>query len=201
MLDLALSLAFSAALVTVVRYFMSFLRAVRDGRKGAQFLITAFFTVALMVLLQRGWVIVLRYYDRPDWLVDSAMTIFIPWMLAWAITLAFIAPDVDDYNTGDKSGVLRSIALFIGGALAGFIIASSFQGKIQISAAHQVWPHLAHRAQCPSEKEVWVSSNGIYHNVDSPYRGMVTPDWCFSSESEAEAKGFRKAKGIGADAQ
>lgn len=195
MLDLSLSLAFGAALATVIRYFIDFVRSIREGRAGAQFLISAVFLIALVFLIQRSWVIILSVYNRPDWLVNSSMSIFIPWMMAWAVSLAFIAPDVDDYNSGERGGVWRSLALFAAGAIAGFVLATSFK----VTEVSSVWPHLTNRAACAKSEEVWVSSNGIYHTKSSPYRGMVVPEWCFEDENQAKEKGFRPPKSIRSD--
>jgi hypothetical protein len=195
MLDLSLSLATGAALATVVRYFVDFLRSVRDGRTGANFLISAVFSIALVVLVQRVWVQVLSIYGRPEWLTDSSMSIFIPWMLAWAVSMAFIAPDVDDYNVGERRGVWKSVALFLGGAIAGFVLASSFRLSAEDVSAVSLVQKVSGRPSCAVGEDVWVSSRGVYHTVSSPYRAMVIPDWCFATEAEAEAKGFRPPAG------
>lgn len=191
MLDLALSLALGAALATVVRYSVDALRSMRDGRAGANFLIAAVFSIAMVILVQRTWVLVLSAYGRPDWLTDSSMTIFIPWMLAWAVSMAFIAPDVDDYNVGERRGVWKSVALFMGGAIAGFVLASSFRAGELGPRVGELVQKVNGRPACTAREHVWVSSHGVYHTATSPYRAMVVPEWCFSSVAEAEAKGFR----------
>lgn len=47
--------------------------------------------------------------------------------------------------------------------------------------------HIVHQAECP-----WrVSSAGMIHGPDSPYRGMVPPSRCYATETEArEAAGL-----------
>ena len=200
LLDLALSLAFGISLAVVARYFMDAMRAIRSGRGGADFLIFCIFSIAFMILLQRAWVILLTVYNRPDWLSHSPMTIFIPWMLSWAVSLALFAPDVDNVATEGVGVLAKSIALFVSGALAGFVHATSFKIQdVELSSAERVWPHLMNRASCPDDQPVWGSGNKVYHIHDSPYRGMVIPDWCFSSASEAEDNGFRAPKGVAAD--
>jgi hypothetical protein len=198
LLDTALSLAFGVSLATVIRYSIDAFKAIRSGRVGAEFLIVAVFSMVLLILIQRTWGIILRVYNRPDWLVNSPMTIFIPWMLAWAVSLALVAPDIAGTGSGSsKPGLWRSIALFVAGALAGFVLSTSFRAETsnEISTI-SAWPHLANRAVCPSDQPVWGSERGVYHVEDSPYRGMVIPDWCFSSSSEAERKGFRAPIGL-----
>ena len=188
MLDLALSLALGAALATVIRYVIDAVRSVREGQTGTHFLIAAIFSIALVVLMQRVWGIVLRIYDRPLWLTDSAMTIFIPWMLAWSVSLAFIAPDVDDYNAGSRGGIWKSVALFIGGAIAGFVLAASFRVDGIVDASISM-------PSCHSSLPVMVSSKGVYHDAASPYRALVVPRRCYKTVEEAQKAGYRAPGG------
>lgn len=196
LLDIALSLTFGVSLAAVIRYSVDAFKAIRGGKLGAEFLIVAVFSMVLIILIQRTWGIALRVYDRPDWLVNSPVTIFLPWMLSWAISLALVAPDIDGDPPEARSGIWKSVALFIGGALAGFVLATSF--KVSAFEVSQVsaWPQLANRAACLPDKPVWVSSNGIYHVSTSPYRGQVVAKWCLSSVEEAEKMGFRAPKGL-----
>lgn len=199
MLDVALSLAFGVSLAAVIRYSIDAFRAFRSGRGGAEFLIVAVFSIVSLLLIQRTWGIVLRVYNRPDWLVDSPMTIFIPWMLSWAVSLALVAPDIGGSGENDRPSLFRSLTLFIAGALAGFVLASSFRMEGVELSAISAWPHLANRPSCADTQPVWGSQNKVYHIEDSPYRGMVIPDWCFASTEEAEENGFRAPKGARVD--
>lgn len=193
-LDLALAIAFGVSFAGTIKYGRDALRSLRSGSSGAAFLIVAVFAIFAILLGQRTWGIVLRVLDRPDWLVNSPITIMVPWALAWALSLALVAPDIDLEPDDARSGIWKSVALFIGGALAGFVIAASFgvKGGIELSQL-SAWPHLANRATCPPES-VWVSSRGVYHTQSSPYRGSVVPRYCFSSAEKAEEAGFRSAK-------
>lgn len=195
-LDLALAVAFGVAFAGTVKYGRDAIRALRSGRSGAEFLIVAVFAMFTIILSQRIWGITLRVLNRPDWLVDSPLTILIPWLLAWAMSLALIAPDIDLEPEDAKTNIWKSISLFIGGALAGFVIASSFSTKDAVEVSRlSAWPHLAHRPTCPRES-VWVSSTGVYHTASSPYRGGIYPRQCFNTVEEAEAKGYRPPKGL-----
>lgn len=195
-LDLALAVAFGVSFAGTVKYGRDAFRALRSGRSGAEFLIVAVFAMFSIILSQRVWVIVLRILDRPDWLVDSPIVVLIPWLLAWAMSLALIAPDIDLEPEDAKTNIWKSISLFIGGALAGFVIASSFSTKDAVEVSRlSAWPHLAHRPTCPKES-VWVSSTGVYHTASSPYRTSIYPRHCFSTVDEAEANGYRPPKGL-----
>jgi hypothetical protein len=193
-LDLALAIAFGVAFAGVVKYGRDAIHSLRNASSGASFLIVSVFAIFVILLGQRTWGIVLRVLDRPDWLVSSPITLAVPWFLAWALSLALIAPDIDLEDEHSKSGVWKSAALFIGGALAGFVIAASFGVKDSVELSrYSAWPHLANRPNCPKES-VWVSSRGVYHTAQSPYRGSVVPRYCFSSVEKAEEAGFRASK-------
>lgn len=199
MLDVALSLAFGVSLAGVLRYLPDAARAFRSGRGGAEFLVVAVFTMMMLILVQRSWGIALRIYDRPDWLVYSPMTIFIPWMLAWAVSLCLIAPDIDDAKTIEgKKGIWKSVALFVSGALAGFVLSTSFQSSAVELSQMQIWPHLVNRAKCADDEDVWGSSNGVYHVENSPYRAFTYPKTCYHSVEDAERDGMRPPKAPGA---
>lgn len=193
-LDLALAVAFGVSFAGTVKYGRDAFRALRSGRSGAEFLIVAVFAMFSIILSQRVWVIVLRVLDRPDWLTDSPIVVLIPWLLAWAMSLALIAPDIDLDPEDAKTNIWKSISLFIGGALAGFVIASSFSTKDTASGPQQSsWPHLSHRATCSNES-VWVSSAGVYHDKNSRYRGSIFPRHCFGTVEQAQSAGFRPPK-------
>lgn len=190
-LDLALAVAFGVSFAGVIKYGRDAFMAGRSGRSGAEFLIVALFAMFCIIFSQRVWGIVLRVLNRPDWLVDSPLTIIIPWLLAWAMSLALIAPDIDLEPEEARTNLWKSASLFIGGALAGYVIASSFGAKDAVEVSRlSAWPHLVNRPACPPES-VWVSSRGVYHTASSPYRGSIYPKHCFGSVEEAEGAGFR----------
>lgn len=195
-LDLALALAFGVTFAATFRYGRDAISAFRSGKSGAEFLIVAVFAIVTVLLGQRIWGITLRILDRPDWLVDSPITILVPWMLSWAISLALVAPDIDFEPTDVRSGLWKSVALFIGGALAGFVVAASFgvKGGVETSAL-PIWPQYVNRPPCPADEPVWVSSKGVYHTASSPYRSGVIARWCFATVEEAEKAGFRPPRG------
>jgi hypothetical protein len=194
-LDLALATAYGVSLAGIVRYGREAFRAVRAGQTGAQFLLVAVFAIFVTNHSQRVWAMVLRIMDRPDWLVNSYFAIGIPWMMAWAMSLAVVAPDIQLETSDEKSSLWKSVAFFVGGALAGFLVAVSFGVKSGPQLVQMVeWPQLLNRARCPADKPVWVSSKGVYH-VSSEYKGMMSPRWCFATVKEAEEKGFRPPRG------
>lgn len=195
-LDFALAVAFGVCFAATVRYGRDAVMAFRSGKSGAEFLLVAVFSIVAVLLGQRAWNITLRVLDRPDWLVDSPMTIAIPWLLSWAVSLALVAPDIDLEPEAAKASLWKSGALFIGGVMAGMAVAVAFSSRGATDLSQIIsWPQLQNRASCPADKPVWVSSKGIYHVPGSPYRGMIIPRWCMGSVKDAEERGFRPPRG------
>lgn len=183
-LDLSLAVAFGVCLSATIRYGRDAFMAFRSGKSGAEFLIVAVFAIVSVLLGQRIWGIVLRILDRPDWLVNSPVTIFVPWMLSWAISLALIAPDVDLEPDDARSGIWKSVALFIGGALAGFVVAASYS-----SADTRTSMVFSNMPVCGPGSVVGTRSKK-YHTQDSRYIRLVVPHRCFSTEGEAQKAGY-----------
>lgn len=193
-LDLALAIAFGVAFAGTVKYGRDAVRSLRSASSGASFLIVSVFAIFAILLSQRTWGIVLRVLDRPDWLVNSPISVAVPWFLAWALSLALVAPDIDLEEDEAKEGLWKSVALFIGGALAGFVIAASFGVKDGVELSrYSAWPHLANRPSCPPGSVV-VSSRRVYHLDSSPYKASVVPRYCFESEEKAKEAGFKAPK-------
>jgi hypothetical protein len=183
-LDLALAIAFGVCLAATYRYGRDAILALRSGRTGAEFLIVAVFASVAVLLGQRIWGILLRVMDRPEWLVNSPVTILVPWMLSWAISLALIAPDVDLDHDDMRSGLWKSIALLVGGALVGFVVASSFGANEERTSSI-----IGNIPGCSSGAVIGTRSKK-YHTQDSRYIRLVVPHRCFSTEGEAQKAGY-----------
>jgi len=125
MLEVSSSLVFGVAFTVLIRWAGDAYRSLRAGREGSEFLIVSVFSIVLIIFLQRVWVIVLRIYDRADWLVSSPVSSFIAWMMAWACTLALIAPDIENGAIPSRSRILIGVALFVAGLMSGISIALS----------------------------------------------------------------------------
>lgn len=119
MTELSSSLVLGVAFAVLVRWARDAGHAMRFGRAGADFLIVAMFTIVAIIFFQRVWVMVLRYFDRPDWMVNSPISAFVAWMMAWSCTLALVAPDIDNGHIPPRSRVLIGIALFVAGMVSG----------------------------------------------------------------------------------
>jgi hypothetical protein len=56
---------------------------------------------------------------RPDWQVNSPISAFVAWMMAWSFTLALVAPDIDNGYIPPRSRFLIGFALFVAGMVSG----------------------------------------------------------------------------------
>lgn len=123
MVEISSSLVLGVTFAVLMRWASDAARALRSGREGPDFLIVAVFSIVLIIFFQRVWVIVVRFYDRADHLVNSPVSAFIAWMLAWACMLVLIAPDAENGNIGGRGRVFVGVALFIAGMVSGLGLA------------------------------------------------------------------------------
>lgn len=119
MTEISSSLVLGVAFAVLVRWFRDAAQAMRHGRAGSDFLIVAVFSIVSIIFFQRVWVTLLRYYDRPDWMVNSPISAFVAWMLAWSCTLALVAPDIENGYIPPRSRILIGVALFVAGMVSG----------------------------------------------------------------------------------
>jgi hypothetical protein len=194
-LGIALNTAFAASLAAFVRYFLDTIRALRSGAAGLSFMLTSMLSIFSMVLIQRSWAMSLDALDRPEWLVTSFMTILIPWMMAVSLSLATVAPDIESQRENSGLRIIGSILIFLLGMAAGVAFYSILPERVKGYAVLNVFPHLANRPTCPAGSVV-VSSRRVYHLDSSPYIQTVVPRHCFDTAADAEAKGYRPAKGL-----
>lgn len=184
-LYLALAVAFGICLAATYRYGRDALAAFREGKTGGEFLIVAVFAIVFVLLGQRVWSILLTVMERPDWLVNSPVTILVPWLLSWAISLALIAPDLDVDHPDARASIWKSIAIFIGGALVGIVVSTAF-------ASDTTQASVIGKTGYPSCRPGDVIGTGhkTYHTPESRYRMIVVPRRCFATEGEAKAAGY-----------
>ena len=106
----------------VIRWLPDGLRAIRNGRAGAEFLIVGVCSLLSMIFFHRVWVISITFIPGMQ---EDMVTYFVVWMLAWACSLLLVAPDVQDGVIANRSFVLIGVALFIAGAVSGITIGLS----------------------------------------------------------------------------
>lgn len=125
MIEISSSLVLGVTFAVLLRWFSEASRAMRTGRGGSDFLIVAVFSTMAILFTHRVYVIVLTVYDRPEFLLNSPVSAFLVWMLAWACTMFLIAPDAEDGHIPARSRILIGMALFIAGLVSGISIAFS----------------------------------------------------------------------------
>lgn len=125
MIEISSSLVLGITFAVMLRWFRDAGRAMRHGRGGSDFLIVAVFATMAILFLHRIYAITLQVYDRPAFLLNSPVSAFLVWMLAWACTMFLIAPDVEDGRFPKRSGILLGVGLFIAGMVSGVSIAFS----------------------------------------------------------------------------
>lgn len=119
MVEISSSLVLGVAFAVLLRWVREASQAMRHGRAGSDFLIVAVFSIVGIIFFQRVWSMLLRYYDRPLWMVESPIGSFIAWMMAWSCTLALVAPDVDNGHIPPRSRIFIGFALFVAGLVSG----------------------------------------------------------------------------------
>jgi len=125
MLEISSSLVLGITFAVMVRWSRDAASALRTGRDGYQFLITGVYAIITILFFQRVWVIVVRVYERADFLVYTPIGAFIAWMLAWSCSMVLIAPDAEDGSIPNKSRMMIAIALFVAGLVSGISIAAA----------------------------------------------------------------------------
>jgi hypothetical protein len=106
----------------VLRWFPDAWRAFRTGRAGFEFLIVGVFSLLVILLCHRVWVMILTYFPSVD---ASMVTYFVVWMLAWACGLILVAPDIEDGVIANRSMMMVGLALFVAGVVSGASLAWS----------------------------------------------------------------------------
>jgi len=123
--NLSYALVLGISFAVLLRWARDALISLREGREGYDFLIFGVFSIALVIFLQRVWVVALAVYNRPPWLVDTPVSAFIPWMMAWACSLVLIAPDTSNGKVSSRSIYLIMLGVFVAGMVSGIMVSLS----------------------------------------------------------------------------
>ena len=125
MIEISSSLVLGITFAVMLRWFKDAGRAMRYGRGGSDFLIVAVFSTVAVLFFHRIYAIAVQVYDRPPYLINSPISAFLVWMLAWACTMFLLAPDVEEGRVPKRSAILFSVGLFIAGLVSGISISMS----------------------------------------------------------------------------
>jgi hypothetical protein len=123
--NLSYALVLGISFAVLLRWARDAAIALREGREGYDFLIFGVFSIALVIFLQRVWVVAISVYNRPPWLVETPVRAFIPWMLAWSCSLVLIAPDTSNGKISSRSLYLIMLGVFVAGMASGIMVSVS----------------------------------------------------------------------------
>ncbi|QXV73579.1 hypothetical protein [Rhizobium phage RHph_X2_30] len=127
MIELASSLLLGACCSVMIRWAGAAYSSVRSGGKeGENLLALAIFSLGASIFFHRSWANLVRWSDRPEWMLESPVAAFAVWIMAVSMAMIILAP-------GTVRGVvpLRNLLwLFasgcIGSLVAGIMIGASF---------------------------------------------------------------------------
>lgn len=124
--DVFNSLAFGTAVVIVLTWLPSALKAMREGVDSAEWqLIVAIFLLWLIVAVQRIYAMAFNWAGRPDSWADSAITGFFPYSYMFAGLLFLSAPGIVEERLGHRAIWAIIAAVAIGSFTAGALFMAS----------------------------------------------------------------------------
>ena len=174
----------------VVHWTGPAMSALRTGQTGGvpQLLLGVVLFVASSDAL-RIWAQIWRWNDYVDWMVRSPILGFIILSTICSAAMMITSPGASEEGVPNQNWKFLSIAIGVGALVVGFVLGSSYSGRSELPL-----PVLAstEKPQCLPDRPFWGNrASGIVHGPASPFRHMVVPDACFSSEDEARNAGYR----------
>ncbi|WP_414815934.1 hypothetical protein [Rhizobium sp. IY2] len=116
--EIASALVMGSCLVGMVQWFRPAARSMRDGQDYADFFAFSIFQILFFMSVQRLWGNILRWTDRPDYLVYSPVTGIIMIMGAFSVFLMILARDTEGGRV-PRANITRAIvALILSGIIA-----------------------------------------------------------------------------------
>jgi len=123
LVEFASSLVLGASVSIVLTWFPAAAFALRNGAKdGPGLLNMGIFGLAGAILAQRIWINILRWFERPDWLVNSPVSAFTAWILFCACMLVILAPGTERGVVPNRNYLWLLAAASIGSLVAGITI-------------------------------------------------------------------------------
>ncbi|AEG53129.1 hypothetical protein [Sinorhizobium meliloti] len=127
MLELASSLLLGACCSVMIRWAAAAYAAVRSGGKeGENLLALAIWSLGAAIFFHRSWANVVRWSDRPDWMLDSPVAAFAVWIMAIAMAMIILAPGTVRGVVPLRNFVWLFASGCVGSLVAGIMIGASF---------------------------------------------------------------------------
>jgi hypothetical protein len=116
--EIASALVMGSCLVGMVQWFIPAARSMRDGQDYADFFAFSIFQILFFMSVQRLWGNILRWTDRPDYLVYSPVTGIIMIMGAFSVFLMILARDTEGGRVPRDNITRAIVALILSGIIA-----------------------------------------------------------------------------------
>lgn len=133
------------------------------------------------------------YFDQPGHWLGTAYSGFGRAMMACGFWLMYVSPD----TAKAERGIPQKLWFVVIMAFA-LIMAFLLGTQVKAPESAEIFKGSFGRIdlpQCPKDRQIWAATgSNIYHDLNSPYRGLVHPDRCFATPQEAEIAGYRAPK-------
>lgn len=109
------------------------LRTIRKGspgEAGENLLNLGLWFLFTTLVFQRFWTNLLRWLDRPDWMVYSPIMPLIPWSIFWSLVTILLSTETKDSEVPGRSYMWVVLACAIGFTIAGINIGLIISGII-----------------------------------------------------------------------
>ncbi len=127
MLEIASSLLLGACCSVMIRWAAAAFNAIRaGGKEGENLLALAIFCLGASIFFHRSWANVLRWYERPAWMLDSPVSAFAVWIMAVAMAMIILAPGTVRGAVPLRNFVWLFASGCVGSLVAGIMIGASF---------------------------------------------------------------------------
>jgi len=124
MAEAASGIALAVFTAVAGTWFVGFIAGLRDRpAQGKWQLVVSIFGVAAFLAMIRLWSIAWRWMDYPEWMVNSYVQAFLVWGLAVFGVLQLISPGNETGVVPRKNLWVTTIAVAVGAAVAGFMVA------------------------------------------------------------------------------
>lgn len=122
MTELASGLVLGLAPVVAVSWLTSAIKAIKEGKEGYNYLNFAIFVLAVGMTYQRIWGNALRWFERPDWMLSSALSPLAPWTLFFGLVFLIVAPETTDDLVPNRNWIILVSAIALGAAISGITV-------------------------------------------------------------------------------